>query len=154
MGAVARAVRAGGGHTLGVIPGALLELEVGDQEADELVVTGTMRERKGLMDERADAFVTLAGGLGTLEELLEIWVARVLRLHDKPVVVLDPHGLFEHLRRQVDVLVDRQFARASARDAISWATTVDEALDLVERGVRSGADAVPTESQEELVEGE
>jgi uncharacterized protein (TIGR00730 family) len=150
MGAVARAVRAGGGHTLGVIPTALLELEVGDRDADELLVTETMRERKALMDARADAFVALAGGLGTLEELLEIWVARVLRMHDKPVVVLDPHGLFEPLRRQIDVLVEQRFARASARDAICWAAGIDEALDLVE----AGGDGAPASDAEELVEGE
>src|SRR4051812_14080362 len=91
MGAVARAARAGGARTTGVIPRGLLALEVGDQDADELLVTNTMRERKALMDDRADAFIALAGGLGTLEELLEIWVARVLGLHSKPVVVLDPH---------------------------------------------------------------
>jgi uncharacterized protein (TIGR00730 family) len=150
MGAVARAVRAEGGHTLGVIPDALLALEVGDREADELLVTRTMRERKALMDERADAFIALAGGLGTLEELLEIWVGRVLRLHDKPVVVLDPQGLFAPLRRQVDVLVEQGFARASARDAISWATSVNEALDLVEQG----AATEPAAGAEELAEGE
>jgi uncharacterized protein (TIGR00730 family) len=150
MGAVARAVRAGGGHTLGVIPTALLELEVGDRDADELVVTDTMRERKALMDARADGFVALAGGLGTLEELLEIWVARVLGLHDKPVVVLDPHGLFEPLRRQVDVLVDKHFVRPDARDALQWAAAVDEALDLIEQG----AGPTPAVDAEELLEGE
>ncbi|HSP37687.1 MAG TPA: TIGR00730 family Rossman fold protein [Frankiaceae bacterium] len=157
MGAVARAVRAEGRHTLGVIPEALLELEVGDRGADELLVTRTMRERKALMDERADAFVALAGGLGTLEELLEIWVGRVLRLHVKPVVVLDPQGLFTALRHQVDVLVEQGFARASARDAVSWVTSVDEALDLVERGASTERGA-GTEQQaadaEELAEGE
>ncbi len=150
MGAVARAVRAAGGHTLGVIPEALLALEVGDTDADELLVTGSMRDRKALMDEHADAFIALAGGLGTLEELLEIWVGRVLHLHDKPVVVLDPHDLFAALRQQVDVLVTRGFARAEARDVVRWATTVDEALDLVEEG---GADLTAARA-EELVEGE
>src|SRR5439155_22688279 len=78
MGAVARAARAGGARTVGVIPQALLSLEVGDQDADELVVVDDMRTRKGLMDARSDAFLTLPGGLGTLEELLEVWVARFL----------------------------------------------------------------------------
>src|SRR3954469_18159228 len=84
MGAVARAARAGGARTVGVIPQALSELEVADDDADELLVTPGMRERKGLMDSRADAFLALPGGLGTLEELLEVWVARSLGLHDKP----------------------------------------------------------------------
>src|SRR5690242_7225785 len=78
MGAVAAAVRAGGGHTLGVIPQALVSMEVADTDADELVVTADMRERKGRMDAAADAFLTLPGGLGTLEELSEVWVAATL----------------------------------------------------------------------------
>jgi uncharacterized protein (TIGR00730 family) len=152
MGAVANAVRAAGGHTLGVIPEVLLALEVGDEDADELLVTRSMRDRKALMDERADAFIALAGGLGTLEELLEIWVGRVLHLHEKPVVVLDPHELFAALREQVDVLVARGFARPQARDVVQWATSVDEALDLVEAGV--AADGAVGADAEELVEGE
>src|SRR3954451_12180978 len=133
MGAVARAARAGGARTVGVIPEGLLAYEVADEDADELIVTTDMRVRKGEMDKRADAFLTLPGGLGTLEELLEIWVARILRMHDKPVVVLDPDGVFVHLRAQVEQLVDSGFARPSVQDAIAWATTVREAFDLLER---------------------
>src|SRR5437764_3185739 len=77
MGAVARAARAGGARTVGVIPQALRDEEIADEDADELVVTPDMRTRKGEMDGRADAFLTLPGGIGTLEELMEIWVARV-----------------------------------------------------------------------------
>src|SRR3954454_16989302 len=133
MGAVARAARAGGAQTVGVIPEALLAWEVGDEDADELVVTADMRARKGEMDRRAEAFLALPGGLGTLEELLEIWVGRILRMHDKPVVVLDPDGVFAPLRQQVDDLVGAGFALASVHDAVSWATTVAEAFDLLER---------------------
>jgi uncharacterized protein (TIGR00730 family) len=152
MGVVARAVRAAGGHTIGIIPEALLALEVGDSDADELHVTSTMRERKAKMDASADAFIALAGGLGTLEELLEIWVARVLGLHAKPVVVLDPHGLFDLLRAQVDELVRQGFARPQARDAVLWADSVEQALDLVEAG--EPAQPADGEDVEELVEGE
>ena len=133
MGAIARAARAGGARTIGVIPEGLLAWEVADDDADELVVTTDMRVRKGEMDRRADAFLTLPGGLGTLEELLEIWVARILRMHEKPVVVLDPDGVFAHLRAQIDQLVSEGFARPSVHDAISWAGEVGEAFDLLER---------------------
>src|SRR3954449_5261485 len=133
MGAVARAARAGGARTVGVIPEGLLQWEVADEAADELVVTPDMRARKGEMDRRAEAFLTLPGGLGTLEELLEIWVGHILRMHEKPVVVLDPDGVFASLRRQVDELVDAGFARPSVRDAIAWASSVPEAFDLLER---------------------
>jgi uncharacterized protein (TIGR00730 family) len=132
MGAVARAARAGGAHTTGVIPAALLDLEVGDQDADELLVVDDMRTRKGLMDARSDAFLTLPGGLGTLEELLEVWVARFLGMHAKPVVALDPDGLFAPLREQVDVLVDKGFVRREAAAALTWATTVPAAFDAIE----------------------
>jgi uncharacterized protein (TIGR00730 family) len=133
MGAVARAARAGGARTVGVIPHALTQLEIADHDSDELIVTDDMRIRKGEMDRRADAFLTLPGGVGTVEELMEIWVSRVLRMHDKPVVVLDPDGVFAPLRAQVDLLVERGFARPSVRDAVQWVTTVTDAFDALER---------------------
>jgi uncharacterized protein (TIGR00730 family) len=136
MGAVARAARAGGARTVGVIPHALTRTEIADHDADELVVTDDMRTRKGEMDRRADAFLALPGGIGTVEELMEIWVSRVLQMHDKPVVVLDPDGVFSPLREQIDVLVRRGFARPSVRDAVVWATSVGEAFDALERPSR------------------
>ncbi len=135
MGAVARAVRAGGGHTLGVIPEALVGLEVADDDADELIVTADMRERKGRMDAAADAFVTLPGGLGTLEELLEVWVAGTLGMHDKPVVVLDPTGVYSALRDLVDKLLVQGFVRPGAEQVAVWTSSVPEALDAVEAGL-------------------
>jgi len=134
MGAVARAARAGGAHTVGVIPQALVDVEVGDTDG-ELVVVGDMRQRKGLMDARADAFLALAGGLGTLEELFEVWVARSLGLHVKPVVVLDTDGLYAPLRQQVELMHERGFVRTPALSALQWASTVEQALDLVEAGL-------------------
>lgn len=149
MGAVAAAARAGGAHTVGVIPQALVDREVADHDADELVVVETMRERKGIMDARCDAFVTLPGGLGTLEELFEIWTARTLGLHDKPVVVVDPDDLFEPLRRQLDVLIDRGFARPPVRQAIAWAKTAAEAIDLAE-----GSGGAPPVDESAVLEAE
>ena len=147
MGAVARAARAGGAHTFGVIPQALVDVEVGDTEG-ELVVVGDMRQRKALMDERADAFLALAGGIGTLEELFEVWTARSLGMHVKPVVLLDVDGLYAPLRLQLEVMTDRGFVRPQALTALQWATTVDEALDLVEAGLVDPVRLVP------LAEGE
>jgi uncharacterized protein (TIGR00730 family) len=133
MGAVARAVRAGGAHTLGVIPRALVDMEVADHDADELVVTDDMRARKGIMDARSDAFLTLPGGIGTLEELLEIWVARSLGMHAKPIVVLDPHGVFAPLREQVESLVANGFVRAEAAAELVWTTSVTQAFAALDR---------------------
>ena len=152
MGAVARAARAGGARTVGVIPEALLELEVGDQDADELLVVDDMRTRKGLMDARSDAFLTLPGGLGTLEELLEVWVARFLGMHSKPVVALDPDGLFAPLREQVDVMIAGGFVRPESAAALVWTTSVGEALDAVEAELRTARPMHP--APEELLEAE
>ena len=152
MGAVAAAARAGGAHTLGVIPAALLELEVGDQDADELLVVDDMRVRKGLMDARSDAFLTLPGGLGTLEELAEVWTSRFLGMHDKPVVALDEDGLWAPLRAQVELMVERGFVRATSAAALQWASTVEEAFDLIEAGLLAPKRFVPV--AEEALEGE
>lgn len=136
MGAVARAARAGGAHTVGVIPEALLQWEVGDRDADELLVVDDMRTRKGLMDSRSDAFLTLPGGLGTLEELTEVWVASSLGMHTKPVVALDVDGLYAPLRAQVELMVERGFVRLEAAAALTWVSTVAEAFDAIEAGLR------------------
>ncbi len=152
MGAVARGARSTGARTVGVIPQALLDLEVGDRAADELLVVDDMRTRKGLMEERADAFLALPGGLGTLEELFEIWVARSLGLHSKPVVALDVDGLFAPLRAQLDLLAERGFVRAPALEALQWATSVGEALDLVEQGLAAPVTLQPL--AEEVLEAE
>jgi len=149
MGAVARAVRAGGGRTVGIIPRALLEMEIADHAADELVVCDTMRERKGEMDRRSDAFITLPGGIGTLEELLEVWTARTLGMHDKPVVVCDPDDAYAPLRAQIDQLIERGFARPEINDALVWCTTAAEAVTLAE-----GSGHQPPPDDEELLEAE
>ena len=149
MGAVARAVRAGGGRTVGVIPRALFDREIADHDADELVVCDSMRERKAEMDQRSDAFITLPGGIGTLEELLEIWTARTLGMHDKPVVVCDPDDAFGPLREQIDQLVARGFARPEINDAIVWCSTAAEAVTLAE-----GSGSQPPPDDEELLEAE
>jgi hypothetical protein len=121
------------------------------------VITADMRERKGRMDGAADAFIALPGGLGTLEELLEVWVSRTLAMHHKPVVILDPTGVLAGLRDLVDKLVAQGFVRGPAATAAVWTSSVDEAVDAVEAAldqrvpVMTGPDA-PT--SEELLEGE
>jgi uncharacterized protein (TIGR00730 family) len=128
MGAVARAARAGGAHTTGVIPAHLMPLEVADTEADELIVVDTMRERKKIMDDRSDAFLALPGGLGTLEELFEVWTAGSLGMHAKPVVVLDPDGFYAPLWDYLELLRERGFVRDAALEMLCRTSTVDEAF--------------------------
>lgn len=128
MGAVATAARAGGANTIGVIPKHLVHREVADVDADELVVTDTMRQRKQVMEDRADAFLTLPGGIGTLEELFETWTGAYLGVHDKPVVVLDPDGHYRGLFAWVDELHARGFVPQPALDRVRVVTDFDEAF--------------------------
>ncbi|GAA0537880.1 cytokinin riboside 5'-monophosphate phosphoribohydrolase [Saccharopolyspora subtropica] len=129
MGEVARAARAAGGRTIGVIPRALVDREVADTDADELLVVDTMRERKGLMDAHATAFLTLPGGIGTCEELFEIWTARYIGMHTKPVVLLDPDGHYRGLLDWLRGLVDSGFAKQHSLDVLHVTDDVDTALD-------------------------
>jgi uncharacterized protein (TIGR00730 family) len=128
MGAVARAARAGGARTVGVIPSHLVPYEVADTDADELVVVETMRERKQIMDERCDAVLALPGGIGTLEELFEMWTSASLGMHSKPVAVLDPNGFYAPLWDYLTALRDKGFLRQRALDTLHRVTTVDAAF--------------------------
>ncbi len=138
MGELARTVRAGGGHTTGVIPRALLAWEVADRDADELLVTQDMRERKGLMDSRSDGFLTLPGGIGTLEELLEAWVGRTLGMHRKPVVILDPWADLAKLRELIDSMLASGLVRPAAAADAHWYSDPTEALDSIQRAWEAG----------------
>jgi uncharacterized protein (TIGR00730 family) len=130
MGAVARAARNGGAYTVGVIPRHLVPYEVADVDADELIVVETMRDRKRVMDERADAFLALPGGIGTLEELFEVWTSATLGMHHKPVVILDPDDFYAPLWQFLERLMKDGFVREQALDRLGYARTVDEALRL------------------------
>jgi uncharacterized protein (TIGR00730 family) len=132
MGAVASSARAGGAHTVGVIPRHLIPFEVADDDADELVVVDTMRERKRIMDERADAFLALPGGLGTLEELFEVWTSASLGMHSKPVLVLDPDGFYEPLWAYLEQLCTAGFVRREALDLLRRVPTVEDAFAIIE----------------------
>jgi uncharacterized protein (TIGR00730 family) len=132
MGAVAAAARAGGAHTVGVIPEHLVPYEVADTEADELLVVETMRERKREMDDRADAFLALPGGIGTLEELFEVWTSASLGMHGKPVIVLDPDGFYAPLWDYLESLRGKGFVRQAALDTLHRVTSVEEAFKVIE----------------------
>jgi uncharacterized protein (TIGR00730 family) len=138
MGAVATAARAGGAHTYGVIPSQRMADEVADPDSDELVVVETMRERKRLMDEHCDAVLALPGGIGTLEELFEMWTAGSLGMHDKPVIVLDPGGFYTPLWAYLETLRDQGFVRPAALDRLHRVTTVEAAFAVVESGSAGG----------------
>ena len=115
MGAVARAVHANGGTVVGVIPHYLRKKEVVYEQADELIVTKDLRERKAIMESRADAFVALPGGFGTLEEILEVLTLKQLETHTKPVVFLNTDRFFEPLLAMFERLYHEQFTKPDYR---------------------------------------
>jgi uncharacterized protein (TIGR00730 family) len=132
MGAVADGTRAGGGHTVGVIPQALVDLEVADLHADELVITDGMASRKTAMVDKSDAFLTLPGGLGTLDELFEVWTTGTLAMHRKPVVLVDADGFYRGLIDWLDGLGGTAFVGRAALDLLVVVDSVPAALDAIE----------------------
>lgn len=125
MGAVADAALAHGGRVVGVIPQALMDREVGHSGLTEQHVVQTMHERKMLMAERSDAFIALPGGIGTLEELYEMWSWQQLGYHDKPVALLNVDGYYDALLEFTRV----SHARGFVSDAQFRALLVDDQAD-------------------------
>lgn len=133
MGTVAQATLDAGGCVVGVIPKALVEKEWANHSCTELHVVDNMHERKRLMAERADAFVALPGGIGTLEEFFEVWTWRQLGYHDKPVGLLNLAGYYDGLLQFLHSTVRQQFMGDWQMDLIHTDTDLERLLpDLVQ----------------------
>lgn len=132
MGAVADAALRAGGEVVGVIPDVLMERELGHARLTELHVVRTMHERKALMAERADAFVALPGGFGTLDEFIEILTWAQLRIHTKPCVLVNVLGYYDGLLEFLETAVARGFLKRENFELIRVARDAAEALDMVE----------------------
>jgi uncharacterized protein (TIGR00730 family) len=124
MGLLADAALAAGGEVTGIIPARLRDAELAHHGATELVVVGSMHERKRLMAEKADAFAILPGGVGTLDEMFEILSWKQLELHDKPILLVDIGGYWAPLRALLDHIVAAGFARPQTRDLLRVVATV------------------------------
>ena len=142
MGALADAALAAGGTVTGVIPEFLTRWEVAHEGVADMTVTDSMHSRKRLMFDAADAFVTLPGGLGTLDETIEIITWRQLRLHDKPILLCDVAGSAQPLLATIEAAITDGFAHASVRALFQVCAGVDATL---ERLTRTGTgDAAPS----------
>jgi uncharacterized protein (TIGR00730 family) len=128
MGAVARAVHAHGGRVTGVIPEALFDDAMTYREADELIVTPNMRERKATMEARADAFLGLPGGFGTLEEIMEILTLKQIQVHTRPLVLLNTAGFYGPLIELFEHFYRERFAKAECRELCHFAADVPAAF--------------------------
>ncbi|MFA6961704.1 MAG: TIGR00730 family Rossman fold protein [Opitutaceae bacterium] len=142
MGSVARSVKEAGGIVVGVIPDFMQVRELAYVEATELVVVPTMRERKRIMAERADAFLTLPGGIGTLEEMTEIMSERYLNLTQKPLVLLNQDGFYDDLMRFFERMVSEKFKSPGLAELLAVANTIPEVWPLLEKPKTFQADAL------------
>jgi uncharacterized protein (TIGR00730 family) len=132
MGELATAALQAGGRVVGVIPQALSAKEIAFGEATELVVVGTMHERKALMADRSDAFVALPGGYGTCDELFEVLTWAQLGIHQKPVAVLNAGGFFDPLVAWADHLTREGFLKPRHRGLLLVAGSVPELFEKLE----------------------
>ena len=129
MGSVADGALAAGGHVVGVIPQVLVDLEIAHEGVTELHVTSTMHTRKALMAEKADAFFILPGGYGTFEEMFEVLAWQTLKIHSKPVVLLNVAGFYDTMLEFLDVC-DREGMLRGNRKILLVARSAEEALQM------------------------
>ncbi|CAA2954799.1 cytokinin riboside 5'-monophosphate phosphoribohydrolase LOG8-like [Olea europaea var. sylvestris] len=146
MGMVSQKVHDGGCNVLGIIPTALVPIEISGQAVGDVLTVSDMHERKAEMASRADAFIALPGGYGTMEELLEIISWSQLGIHRKPVGLLNIDGYYDCLLGLFDRGVEEGFIRNSARNIVISAKTAQELIEKMEAYVPLHNQAAPSES--------
>ena len=139
MGEVADAAQAAGAWVTGVIPESLMQREVGHRGLDELHVVPTMHARKQLMAERASAFVALPGGLGTFEELFEVWTWRQLGYHQRPIALLNSSGYYDALLGFLQQTVGNGFVSAPQADLLIVESDAERLLERIAAELAAGA---------------
>lgn len=132
MSAVAAGMHQNGGKVIGVIPKSIEERGIAYATADELIVTDDMRQRKTVMEQRSDAFLTLPGAFGTLEEFFEILVLRQLGYHEKPIVLLNESGFYDPLLEMFASVYNQNFAKPALADFYSVQTGIAAAFEYLE----------------------
>ncbi|MQM08414.1 hypothetical protein Taro_041263 [Colocasia esculenta] len=148
MGLISQTVLNGGCHVLGVIPAALMPLEISGQTVGEVKIVSDMHERKAEMARQSDAFIALPGGYGTMEELLEMITWSQLGIHTKPVGLLNVDGYYNSLLALFDNGVKEGFIKPSARQIIVSAPTAKELLIKMEQYMPSHTQIAPSKSWE------
>ncbi|WP_282348408.1 TIGR00730 family Rossman fold protein [Pseudomonas sp. PS01301] len=131
MGAVADAALANGGEVIGIIPQALQEKEIAHKGLTDLRVVGSMHERKALMAELSDGFIAMPGGIGTLEELFEVWTWAQLGYHTKPCALLNVDGFYDGLATFLDSLVEQAFVKPNYREMLIVEEQVESLLAAI-----------------------
>ena len=131
MGAVADEVIQGGAQAVGVIPTFMLKHEIAHEQLTRLHLTDTMHTRKTVMAEYADAFITLPGGLGTLEEIMEIATWRQLYQHEKPMIILNINGFYDRMIEHLKYTAEQGFMKQEDLDRLVVCNTIGEAIELL-----------------------
>ena len=131
MGLVAQATKAAGGRVVGIIPQALVDKELANQDCDELHIVANMHERKAMMAERSDAFLALPGGIGTFEELFEVWTWRQLGYHDKPIGLLNVDNYYTSMLEFLQSTVQQGFMGAWQMDLVRASADSEELLQFL-----------------------
>jgi uncharacterized protein (TIGR00730 family) len=140
MGLMADAILSLGGKAIGVIPGFLMDKEVGHTGLTEMHIVENMHQRKQLMNDLCDGIITLPGGFGTLEEFFEVLTWLQLGLHNKPIGVLNVNGFYDFLLKQMDVMVEQRFLKPTNRELVLTSADPIELVTLM-----AGFDAKPDE---------
>ena len=140
MGLMADAVLSRGGKAIGVIPGFLMDKEVGHTGLTQMHIVENMHQRKQLMNDLCDGVITLPGGFGTLEEFFEVLTWLQLGLHNKPIGVLNVNGFYDFLLKQMDVMVEQRFLKPTNRELVLTSADPIELVTLM-----AGFDAKPDE---------
>ncbi|WP_322097154.1 TIGR00730 family Rossman fold protein [Pelagibius sp. Alg239-R121] len=146
MGVIADAVLAGGGKVTGVMPAALVEREIAHKDLTSLIVVDSMHERKAEMATRADGFIALPGGAGTLEEVFEQWTWAQLGVHQKPCGFLNTKGYFDPLRAMIERIVTEGFMKADYAEMLAFSDSSEDILEAFESYVpplRKWTDGAP-----------
>ncbi|TNE40334.1 MAG: TIGR00730 family Rossman fold protein [Alphaproteobacteria bacterium] len=132
MGIAAKRVMAQGGEVVGIIPEFLQKLEVKYEGVTQLILTDSMHERKQLMFDMSDAFLVLPGGIGTLDETVEMMTWRQLQRHSKPIALVNLDGYWDPFVELIDHVIDNGFAEANIRDNLIVASSIEDALSQIE----------------------
>ncbi len=131
MGVIARATQNNGSNVIGVIPRSLMEKGIAYQEADELIISKNLRDRKEIMESKSDAFIALPGGFGTMEEIIEILTIKQLQLHNKPIVFLNTNSYYDNLIAQFDTVYQENFAKKEYKELYHVSKSVDNAINYI-----------------------
>ncbi|MGN1328112.1 MAG: TIGR00730 family Rossman fold protein [Eubacterium sp.] len=138
MGAAARGFRKGGGNIIGVIPEFFKDADIETiyNDCDELIYTDSMRERKAKMEEKADAFIIVPGGIGTFEEMFEVLTLKQLGRHNKPIVIYNIDGYYDAMETLLQRSVEEGFVRENCNYLYQYFTNDKDLIDYIEKNIQ------------------